>query len=104
MSADVKELEARVVFKNPMPGDRKKIVEPMFPAKFRTARELRRIVGDWANGQWNVVAGLEVEIRKPDSRHELWRAEVIRGHEVLAEIVFWAPRPPAALVTESLFP
>ncbi|POH58892.1 hypothetical protein [Arthrobacter glacialis] len=104
MSTELKELEGRVVFKDPLPGDRKKVVEPMFTAKFRTARELRVIVEDWAKGQWNLMAGIVVEIRKPDKRHKLWRAEVVLRHETLAEVVFWSPRVAAAPAPEALFP
>jgi hypothetical protein len=103
MSTDLKVLEAHVVFKNPGPGDRKKMVESMFPARFRTSRELAGIVDGWAKGQWSLMADLGVEVRKPDKRNHHWRAEVVHPAGVLAEIVFHAPHQAPALASPGLF-
>lgn len=103
MSAEWKDLEAHVVFIDPLPGQRSKIVEPQFFTRFRDVRECRLLVEKWAAGQWRSVKGLSVEVRKPSPpQSPEWTAEVLRGHSVLAKIALTPRRQASPLGQESL--
>lgn len=93
MSTELKTLQGRVVYTDPVPGQRKITIEPAFTATFRTTTDLRKEVIKWAVGQWKSAAGLHVEVRKPSPAKPSWTAEVLRGGHVLAKVVFHPPKP-----------
>lgn len=103
MSVELKDLEAHVVFKNPRPGERKKMVKASFETKFRTVSECRADVLTWARGQYESAADLHVDVFKPDARHKHWRADLLRGTEVLARISLTPRRAPEAPSAAAMF-
>ncbi|WP_315913605.1 hypothetical protein [Arthrobacter sp. lap29] len=86
MSRDLVELDAYVVFKNPLPGERKKLVKASFQTSFRTVSKCKQDILKWARGQYQSATGLAVDVFKPDLRNPHYRAELLRDGEVLAHI------------------
>lgn len=102
MSTELKTLEGRAVFTDPVPGQRKITIEPAFTANFRTTADLKKEVTKWAVGQWKSARGLNIEVRKPSPNTPRWTAEVLRGGHVLARVVFWPHKPAPTMQQEAI--
>lgn len=102
MGAELKTLQGRVVFTDPVPGQRKITIEPAFTATFRTATDLKKEVSKWAVGQWKSARGLNIEVRKPSPQTPDWTAEVLRAGHVLAKVVFHPPKRDTAPSQEAI--
>lgn len=103
MSAELKDLEGHVVFRNPRAGERKKMVKASFETRFRTVAKCKADILQWARGQYTSTADLHVDVFKPDARNKHWRADLIRGTEVLANISLTPRRVAEAPATAEMF-